>query len=111
VNLGKAFEDRRWRIACDAGSAEPIGCRNPVMVFVASRSELVLVDQAAEEIAPRDGEIGTGSRASERPDPVRRVQGERAVRPMSVVMLAVDAEQVVEVATTEDQAAVEAVAA
>jgi hypothetical protein len=51
---------------------------------MASCGEFVLVDQAAEEIAPADGEVGTGSRWSERPTGVRRVQGERAVRPMPV---------------------------
>jgi hypothetical protein len=69
------------------------------------------VDQAAEEIAARDGKVGTGSHRSARLHRVRRTQGERAVRPMSVVVVAVGAQQVVEVTATQDQAAIEAVAA
>ena len=51
------------------------------------------MDQAAEQVAAREGEVGTGLRRSERLDRVGWVQGERAVRPMPVVMVAVDAEQ------------------
>ncbi len=98
-------EVRPEPISAHAGAAQEVWLgflRRLSWSLLASCGEFVLVDQAAEEIAPADGDVGTGSRWSGRPTGVRRVQAERAVRPMPVVMRAVDAEQTVEVAPAQD---------
>lgn len=77
----------------------------------ASCRELVLVYEPAEEVAPADADVGGWSVDCGWPNGVGRVQRERAMRPVLVVMLAVGAEEVVEVSAAEDQAAVEALAA
>jgi hypothetical protein len=56
--------------------AVAVGCRTSVIVTHGVTQRAGLVDQAVEEIAPTDGEAGTGSSGSDWPDRVRRVQGE-----------------------------------
>src|SRR5450759_4963702 len=82
------------------------------MVACASRGRLVLVDEPAEAFAAGYVQFG-------RPDAdgdgdgracLRRLERERAVRPVPVVVTDVDAEDVVEVASVQDQNPVEAVA-
>jgi hypothetical protein len=68
------------------------------------RGEFVLVDHTAEEIVAVHG-TGVGRRISSGDrsvDPVRRLQVAGALRPLAVVVADVDANDVLELAATED---------
>jgi hypothetical protein len=79
-----------------------------------SRSEFVLVDEAAEEVESVHAGQWRRRVASSRSDGGRRIgrlEVERAVRPPAVVVEHVDAENVLELAAAENQEPVEALAA
>ena len=67
--------------AGDSGALEYLYRAYEAGVYTLARR----LTKTAEEVAATDGEVGTGSRGSERLDRVRRMQGERAVRPVLVV--------------------------
>ena len=79
------------------------------------RGELVFVDQSAEQVAAADtieaADIGRWLLATQPPCTCRRQLRECAVRPMLVVVPRVRREDVVEVAATDDEQPVEALAA
>jgi hypothetical protein len=92
-----------------ASPQDIMGCRYSISC---SRGELVLVNQAAEEIvAVHDGRIDRRrALCDRRVNRVRRAQVEGAVRPSAVVVADVDAEDVLELAAVDDQEPVETLA-
>src|SRR6266511_5014357 len=71
----------------------------------------VLVEQAAEEVAPVDSGWPSLADEGQAGRWTRRFQPERSVWTMSVVVLDVDPEDLLQVATAEDQQPVEALSA
>jgi hypothetical protein len=102
-----SFASRRalsLRLGTDSDTERPVG-------FANSRGDFVFVDQSAEEVVSAEVLARAARVGRDRLAAVGWQEAQRTMRPVLVVMPTVDAEHLLEVASAEDENAVEAVGA